>query len=202
MNETRSDWKDVALRHYKELYAKISPEEAAKRCRLPFDGRRVTLAFMGRDYLLEFPEFDAAGLSISEEILVLRYVSGGVYNKTGEKMLSYRELPWGEVYFKNFEGRCLLRFARTFGARSAEWERAMEEHKELGAEKLPVSHPAYRFEFITHLFIEFHLWPGDDEFPASSQILFSDNVPDFYGAEDSAILCEQIINRIKAFLHS
>jgi len=44
------------------------------------------------------------------------------------------------------------------------------------------------------------LWEGDDEFPPSSQILFSDNFPVSFAAEDMAVMGDVIIGSLKAFL--
>ena len=43
-------------------------------------------------------------------------------------------------------------------------------------------------------------WEGDDEFPPSSQILFSDNFPVSFAAEDMAVMGDVIIGSLKAFL--
>ena len=43
------------------------------------------------------------------------------------------------------------------------------------------------------------LWEGDDEFPPSSQILFSDNFPVSFQAEDMAVMGDVIIGALKAF---
>ncbi len=43
------------------------------------------------------------------------------------------------------------------------------------------------------------LWEGDDEFPPSSQILFSDNFPISFQAEDMAVMGDVIIGSLKSF---
>ena len=44
------------------------------------------------------------------------------------------------------------------------------------------------------------LWEGDEEFPPSSQILFSDNFPVSFQAEDMAVMGDVIIGSLKAYL--
>ena len=41
--------------------------------------------------------------------------------------------------------------------------------------------------------VQMLLWEGDDEFPPSSQILFSDNFPVSFQAEDMAVMGDVII---------
>jgi hypothetical protein len=44
------------------------------------------------------------------------------------------------------------------------------------------------------------LWEGDDEFPPSAQILFSDNFPVSFQAEDMAVMGDVIIGAMKSYL--
>ena len=53
-------------------------------------------------------------------------------------------------------------------------------------------YPGYQIQML--------LWEGDDEFPPSSQILFSDNFPVSFAAEDMAVMGDVIIGSLKAFL--
>ena len=55
-----------------------------------------------------------------------------------------------------------------------------------------------RAESYEDLFIKFILWEGDDEFPPSSQILFSDNFAVSFAAEDLAVAGDIAINMMKA----
>ena len=47
------------------------------------------------------------------------------------------------------------------------------------------------------MLVRFTLWEGDDEFPAAAQILFSDNFPDAFAAEDRVVVCEYILGEMK-----
>ena len=51
---------------------------------------------------------------------------------------------------------------------------------------------------MDNLFVKFILWAGDDEFPPSSQILFSDNFAASFAAEDLAVVGDISINMMKA----
>ena len=49
------------------------------------------------------------------------------------------------------------------------------------------------------LFVRLILWAGDDEFPPSAQILFSDNFPAaFTQGEDMAVVGDVTIDMLKA----
>ena len=53
-------------------------------------------------------------------------------------------------------------------------------------------------ELVKNYFVQFILWEGDDEFPPSSQILFSDNFAASFAAEDMAVVGDVTIGTMKA----
>ena len=110
--------------------------------------------------------------------------------------LTFREVPWGALYLAPFEGRCIKRLAFTFGSKLDDFRRAMEN---LGAKPLKMGDASYEFELLKGLKLQFILWQGDDEFPPSSQILFSDNFPTAFTAEDMAVTGDVTIGSLKFF---
>ncbi|MDR1128652.1 MAG: DUF3786 domain-containing protein [Treponema sp.] len=134
------------------------------------------------------------------DILILRYLCEGRYFGWNGKRLSYNEVPWGPVYYRNFEGRCLKRLAYGFGNDIPRFRRIIENAPGLKAEKLPQGDAGYRLEFLSGLFISLILYAGDDEFPPSAQILFDDNLVSAFTAEDLAVAGEVAIDRLKRML--
>jgi hypothetical protein len=214
----RQNHEQRSLDHFKDIYRKLDPEEIARRTGLSFEagangagdasgGGCFHLRIMGVDCRAAFPEFtlqDVLGNAVQEgwkNILFLRYLCEGKYISPLGKQLSYREIPWGNVYYSNFEGRCLRRFARSFGADIEKYKQAVETSPGLNAEKLDKSdagyRAAYRFEFLNGLFMNVYLWAGDDEFPSSAQMLFDDNFPSAFTAEDISVVGEAVIEFFK-----
>jgi hypothetical protein len=195
---------DVPLAHYQACYEKLDPHEAAARTGLAFDGTAFDLRLMGAECRAAFPVFalrDAEGGEISnaaEKLLLIRYLCEGRYIPATGKRLDYSEIPWGQVYYRNFDGRCLKRLARTFGQDIPSFKRLMDAIGEkIRAETLPTGDAGYRFEFLNQLFITVILWGADDEFPASAQILFDDNFIFAFTAEDLAAVGETVIARLR-----
>ena len=198
----------IPLEHYLEEYRKLDPEEAALRCGVAYDpkNRQFHIRLLGYSYLVDFPEFDVHKEEEGQEgvflllsqaaakIIVLRFLISGQMVKSAGKYLTYREVPWGEVYFRQFEGRCLARLKFGVGFKIDAFCAAMEK---MGAEKISMGDAAYEFEFINGLHVRFILWEGDDEFPPSSQILFEDNFPYAYQAEDLAVVGDLSISTLK-----
>lgn len=80
--------------------------------------------------------------------MVLRYLTeGGAAPSTG-KFLTYREIPWGEVYFKQFQGRCLFRLAFGFGGKLDAFREIMER---VGAQAISSGDVGYELEFMKGL---------------------------------------------------
>ena len=135
---------------------------------------------------------DSRELSMTE--YVIRYLLEGRCVPPSGTFVTYRDVPWGEVYFRNFQGRCLARLAFGFGNRLEDFRRGMER---LHAAPVPSGDAAYQLEFLHNLFVRFILWAGDQEFPPSSQILFSDNFPQAFRAEDMAVVGDIAIGTLK-----
>ena len=199
----------IPFEHYLNEYRKIDPKEAAERCGVEYDEERQQfhIRLMGYRYLVDFPEFAVHKEDENEEgaflllelvpakIIVLRFLISAQVVKSSGKYLTYREVPWGEVYFRQFEGRCLMRLKFGFGFKLDKFAEGME--KLPGVKKLELGDVSYEFEFINGLHVRFILWSGDEEFPPSSQILFEDNFPYAYQAEDLAVVGDISITTLK-----
>ena len=200
----------IPLEHYLSEYRNIDPKEAAERCGVEYDEEKQQfhIRLMGFRYLVDFPEFAVHKEDENEEgafllldmvpakIIVLRFLISAQVVKSSGKYLTYREVPWGEVYFRQFEGRCLMRLKFGFGFKLDKFAEGME--KIPGVKKLSLGDVSYEFEFINGLHVRFILWAGDEEFPPSSQILFEDNFPYAYQAEDLAVVGDISISTLKA----
>ena len=200
----------IPLEHYLSEYRNIDPKEAAERCGVEYDEEKQQfhIRLMGFRYLVDFPEFAVHKEDENEEgafllldmvpakIIVLRFLISAQVVKSSGKYLTYREVPWGEVYFRQFEGRCLMRLKFGFGFKLDKFAEGME--KIPGVKKLSLGDVSYEFEFINGLHVRFILWGGDEEFPPSSQILFEDNFPYAYQAEDLAVVGDISISTLKA----
>ena len=196
--------------HYMEIYRGLNPEDISSRANIPYnaESRTFTLCLMGVTYQVSWPDYEVRHLdredlqyyplegAATARILVLRYLTEGAAAPATGKFLTYREVPWGEVYFKQFQGRCLFRLAYGFGNKLQKFREIMEK---LGARKLPHGDAGYEFEFLNGLYLQFLLWEGDEEFPPSAQILFSDNFPvAFVMGEDMAVVGDVSIGALKA----
>lgn len=197
----------IPLEHYLDLYQKADVDEIGIRLQLPYDDKKCCFLvnLLGTRYEVSYPGYEVCHVedtygcypfetTANARILLLRYLLEGHAVKPAGDFCTYKEMPWGEVYMKQFHGRCILRLAYGFGNKLQDFENAMEK---LGGSKVPLGDCAYEIEFLKGLFLRFILWEGDDEFPPSAQILFSDNFPVAFHIEDMAVVGDIVISMLK-----
>lgn len=202
----KNNKEEIPWEHYKERYEALDPEEVSLRCKVDYDENAggFAIQLMGVSYRVSHPDFTVtttepgfAALrdTYPAKILVARYLIEGRYMPPTGNFVTYREVPWGELYFRNFQGRCLARLAYGFGSRLEDFSQALEK---IGGKRVKTGDAGYEFSFMNHVNLQFILWGGDDEFPPSSQILFSDNVTSAFSAEDMAVIGDVSIGTLKA----
>ncbi len=194
----------VPFEHYLGLYRAIDPAEAAQRTGVGFDAEAgcFKMRLLYDEYRLYWPEYrieaekpDALALkSIPAQIFLLRFLLEGCASNGSGSFLPYREMPWGDVYLKPFTGRCLTRAAFTFGTRLAAFRAAAER---IPAIALKHGDAAYQIEVLPGYEVRLIIWEGDDEFPPNAQILFSDNFPNAFSAEDRTVVGDLVITELK-----
>ena len=195
------------LAHYLDMYRSAVPQELSEQVNLSYFApiQSFRFRFLGTLYEVTHPDFTIRhleeGMGVypleeqsSAQILLLRYLLEGNFNRPAGTFLSYRDLPWGEIYFRQFQGRCILRLAKQYGQRAETFCRTMEN---LHAAPLSFGNHAYQIEIFDQLSVCLILWEGDEEYPASAQILFSDNFASAFSAEDAAYACDIVLNYLR-----
>ena len=193
----------VPLEHYKRRYRDIEPIQASEKSGVQYDAQdgAFKLKLLGRDVKLMHPELllidseTGTELPANATILIARLVLDGHVESAGGTFLAYNEMPWGELYYGNFRGRCIMRLAYGFGRDLSRFEAAA---KALGGAAADAGDMSFDIEFIPGLLVRLIFWEGDEEFPASAQILFSDNFRFAWGAEDMAVVGDILIDRLKS----
>lgn len=203
-NNIENNKEMVPFEYYLEKYQKLDTAEAAARTGVKFDLEKncFCMRLLYADYRLYWPEFriesdneNALALkSIPAQIYLIRFLLEGCASACGGNFLTYREMPWGDVYLTPFTGRCLTRAAFTFGTRLNAFKAACEK---LGLLPVKAGDAAYQVEVMPGYEIRMIVWEGDDEFPPNSQILFSDNFPQAFSAEDRTVTGDLVITEIK-----
>ena len=178
---------DQPIEFYTEKFRGADPEEIAARTHTLYDAedRAFSLRFLGRDYRISWPGFEITPqlADNSGTVLILRYLLFAEYEAFNKHFISFRDMPSGDLYFGPFQGRCIFRFNHKYGNRRNVFEKVLDG---MGAAKVDYADACYDVELLPELYIRFILWEGDDEFPASSQILFSENFKKAFETYDLA----------------
>lgn len=195
------------IRIYQEKFREMDPQQMAKRSGCEFRDGAFEILLMNRRVKLTFPEMetfyeDGSKTADNVRILLARYVMEGVQAESSGKMYSYPEMPWGPVYEVQFRGRCISRMAGTYGHNLKGFIEGMEkigakEAREASGRFASGADCAYDIPFLPKLTIRALIWEADEEFPASAQILFSDNFPLAFTAEDMAVIGDIFLNAMK-----
>lgn len=195
---------EVPFSHYVDLFRDLDPQEAASRTGTAFDGTAFTLRLVDADYRIFWPAYrieardGAFALKyLPAQTFLLRYLLEGKAVPARGAFKTFREMPWGELYIQPFTGRCLTRAAYTFGTKIPQFAAAMEK---LGGKKLPHGDAGYSLELLPGFTMELLLWAGDEEFPPSAQILYSDNFETGFSPEDRVVAGDLLISIVKSYL--
>ena len=200
--EVENHKEEVPFAHYEALYKALDPQEVTSR--LPdvsFDDSAFHLTLLGRGFSITYPgcEFradDGGALPpLPTRTFLLRYLLESRHVPFGGTWKTFREMPWGEMYIKPYTGRVLSRAAYTFGTRTAAFKAAAEK---MGGIPLPHGDAGYQFDLIGSYRMQLLVWAGDEEFPPSAQVLYSDNFSEGFAPEDRVVAGDILISTIKS----
>lgn len=193
---------EVPFAHYEQLFRTLEPQAVLQR--LPdvqWDGREFTITLLGRGFAIAHPDYAIRALDgqalppLATQTFLLRYLLESRQVNWAGQWKTFREMPWGEMYIQPYTGRVLTRAAFTFGTRVAAFRAACER---MGAVPVPHGDAGYEFALIGGYRMEILVWEGDEEFPPSAQVLYSDNFAQGFAAEDRVVAGDILISTIKA----
>ena len=194
---------EVPFAHYEDKFRGLDCVEAAARTGAKWDGKEFYVNLLGREYAISHPDYAIRALDggtvppLPTQTFLLRYLLESKQVAWAGAWKTFREMPWGEMYSKPYTGRVLTRAAFTFGTRVAAFRAACEK---MGARKLTHGDAGYEFGLIGGYRMQILVWEGDDEFPPSAQILYSDNFADGFAAEDRVVAGDILISIVKSFM--
>ena len=197
--EIQNNKEQVPFSYYAELYGKADKAEIADRFGIHAENGVFSVTLMGKTYTVaetaEIADLQGNAPALPVQTFLLRYLLEGKNLPALGGWKTFREMPWGELYIKPYTGRVLTRAAFTFGTRVEAFRKAAEK---MGAQ--PVAHGDAGFEFalIGDYKIRLLIWAGDEEFPPSAQVLYSDNFEEGFAPEDRVVAGDILITAIRA----
>ncbi len=193
---------EVPFSYYEEQFGKLEPAEAATRLTaLKWDGKEFYVNLLGREFAISHPVYAIRALDggalppLPTQTFLLRYLLEAKTVMGTGNWLTFREMPWGELYIKPYTGRVLTRAAFTLGTRLDAFRKAAEK---MGATPVPHGDAGFEFTLIDNYRMRILAWAGDEEFPPNAQVLYTDNFAEGFAAEDRVVAGDILISCIKA----
>lgn len=200
--EIENHKEEVPFAHYEGLFSRLNPQDALQRLGdVQWDGQAFTVKLLGRAFAIHHPAYEIRALDggsippLPTQTFLLRYLLESKQLPWSGSWKTFREMPWGEMYITPYTGRVLTRAAFTFGTRIDAFRSACEK---MGAIQLSHGDAGYQFDFIGGYQMQLLVWEGDEEFPPSAQVLYSDNFSDGFAPEDRVVAGDILISTIKA----
>ena len=165
--------------------------------------RAIILIYLNRSYQITLPDVAITlvdsqdTVSIREKILILHYLTLARGTPATGRIITFKELPEGPVYFPTFAKRTAAPLLDYFGQ---EPYRLLTTARKLGGHRADYGDVAVTINAFPAVAITLVLWRGDAEFAPSASLIFDASVTDYLSTEDITVLCETLIWKLVKFL--
>jgi hypothetical protein len=162
------------------------------------------LTLWGREVRLCVPDWDAVYVQGVEpphtaNLALLIYYFHTVWaardrvQQEAAGWISFSDLPDGRFYTQAFQGYTGALLGRRFGNRKENFEAAALG---CGGTQFVLGDAAFSFEVLPRVTLAAVCWLGDEDFPASYRILFSETIADYLPTDACAIAGSMLTQRI------
>jgi len=157
--------------------------------------------FWDTTYSVSFPDaivLDEAGdvPPIGLRLIILHYLLTAIGAPMADRWAAFRDFPGGLGYNAAFEARVNRRLAGVFGQRLPDFRQVCLA---LGGTPFDVGDAAYMFDVFPRLRIGIVFYRGDDEFPASANLIFDAAADRYLPTEDLVVLGETVVSRLTKY---
>lgn len=192
----------AAIAKASEDLSKMDPEQVALNARVDYVQKTDSfiVPVLGKEYRLEraagrihHPPLPDEHILGSMTVLLLHYLIGSKQRMLRNKLISYRELPNGMVFYNAFRNLAIDPIAHNFGNDIKGFE---ERGLKLGGHRVNYGEISFEFSIFPRVPVTYILWTGDDEIPASANILFDLSALEHLHTEDLAEVGEVITHQL------
>jgi hypothetical protein len=193
---------DLACQQIKDL----DPRERAEKSGAHFEkgsareGGRISLSLFNARYVIELPDLlissvDKKVVSLVTKIVLLHYLIKADGRPPAGQLVPYKEIPGGMLYAGVFARRAIEPLIPVFGQSP---ERLLDAGFRLGGRKAKYGDVSFVLRALPRIPMTYILWKGDEEFPATIQLLFEKSVEGYLSLEDIVVVGEMATNRLIA----
>jgi hypothetical protein len=186
-------WEDLVV---------LNPEEVVEKATVHFEPETkiYKVPVLGQEYIVELearriqhPEGLDEHIRGALTVLVLHYLVTSSAKTLRNKLISYRELPDGMVFYNAFRSIAIEPIAQEFGEDLSKFE---TQAAKLGGRKVKLGEIAFEFKIFPRVPVTYILWGGDEEISASANILFDASASEQLHTEDLAEVGEVITHHL------
>ncbi len=171
---------------------KRDPQAISTISQIPFDPEKdeFIMDFLGDRFLISITQRTVKfenGQDVYSflAVLLLHYlVNAKDLDLTG-KLLTFRELEGGDIYYPAFCNRGINKITREFGEKPESFTKAGFN---LGAREGKHGDVSLILDVFPKVPVNVVLWEGDDEVPPSSNMLFDSSIRELLPTEDVAVI--------------
>jgi hypothetical protein len=164
-----------------------------------FDRGAVTIRLLDRRCVVDAGPrtvvIDGRGADPGETLLVLHYLANAAEIEPSGRLVSYRQLPGGSVYYPAFRDRVTDVIGTAF---DRDPQAVIDALKGLGAVRGGQGDASFVVSVLPKLPVTIILWRGDEEVPGAASVLFDDTAPRFLHVEDLAAVGTLVADRVVA----
>ena len=197
---------EETLRQAVEKLAGREPEDVAVKAGVKYipAEKQFEVPFIDNTFQVSHPEGRVTGedgrdASVYLAIIILHYLVTAEGKPLTGQWIAYRHLPGGDIYIDPFQKRAVQPFLKTFGHRPDDFVRAAES---IGGRRIQLSGISMVIPVLPKIPVCFTIWPGDDEMPASANILFDEAASSYLPTEDYAHLPAVVNGAMKGKLET
>ena len=191
MNKKPESYESAISKAWKDLKA-LELHEVAKNSltRLDPEKDEIILTFLGDEYLIQIEKNSVIAPNGREAnpflaVLLLHYL---IYAKDIElenRLITFRELEGGDVYYDAFTRRAILPITKSFGLNPDVLKAVGDK---IGAKKGTYGDISIVVEVFPKIPVTVILWMGDEEIASSSNMLFDASIKELIPTEDVAVI--------------
>jgi len=184
---------------------KLNPKRLENRSQCAYfqeDGREGLLVpYFGQGRRVVWPEITvtpAAGdaqIPLTEQILILHYLSRASGEPLSGRSIDFRSVPEGGFYWSAFVSRAQKPLLETFGN---DLDLYLQVAQTLGGDPQNLGDAGARYLAFPLAPVTHVLWRGDEEFPPEANILFDETISQHLSTEDIAALAGASVYRLMA----
>ncbi|OIO33944.1 MAG: hypothetical protein COZ37_00370 [bacterium (Candidatus Ratteibacteria) CG_4_10_14_3_um_filter_41_18] len=136
---------------------------------------------------------DDRKVSSREKIIILHYLNRSKGTLLSDKLIDFREIPGGNLYYSVFESRVHKPFLKFLGEKPS---LLLEAGLSLKGTKTNFGDSSVRILAFPKVPIDFIIYQGNEEFLPTCKVLFDSSVYDYLTTEDIVFVCEDAVGKL------